>query len=93
MIAGTSNCSSPEFNDDDRPFLRVPKVQAAQTNNLKITVTPKTASVPRGKIITDNGRGTTFWEVAESSDEDIVADVEPMEKHWSRPFQVEWISR
>lgn len=97
MIAGTTTCPSssisPDCSTGEHPFQRVPNVQDAQTNNLSITVTPPTASVPRGRIITDNFRGTTFWEVAESSDEETAAELGPVEKHWSLPFQIEWISK
>jgi hypothetical protein len=93
MIAGTTNCSSPDLSTGEHHSRRAPHVEDAHSNNLKITITPRTASVPRGKIITDNYRGTTFWEVAESSDDETAPELGPVEKHWSLPFQVEWISK
>ena len=65
----------------------------ASFTGLKINVTPKTDSAPRGKIIEDEVRGTLFWEVAESSDKEK-KDTEQQKSSdvWSRPFRIEWIN-
>jgi hypothetical protein len=67
------------------------KTELAHSNNIQITVAPETASVPRGKIVTDDFRGTAFWEVADSSDEDDA--VETAEPRWSLPFPLVWIKK
>jgi YT521-B-like domain len=60
----------------------------------KTTVTPRTNVAPRGKIFEDEARGTVFWEIAESSeDEEGIDESEqprPDEK-WGNPFRIEWI--
>jgi hypothetical protein len=61
----------------------------------KTTVTPRTSAAPRGKIFEDDVRGTVFWEVAQSSeDEDSEAQGDQSskgEKKWGNPFKIEWI--
>jgi hypothetical protein len=57
------------------------------------TVTPKTASSPRGKIFSDKGRGTLFWEVADTSDEEEGLEHLTQEKDRGSVFQIEWIRR
>ena len=93
MLSGTG--SSSDSNCFSHSDISPQKMQpAVHSNNLKVTVTPKTDSVPRGKIITDNFRGTTFWEVAESSsEEDNGAENESTEIKWSLPFPLKWITR
>lgn len=58
----------------------------------KTKVTPRTNTAPRGKIFEDGVRGTVFWEVAESSDEDDVdAALPKAADKWGNPFRIEWI--
>ena len=61
----------------------------------KTTVTPRTSSAPRGKIFEDEVRGTVFWEIAESSeDEEPDAQSDQPSKgdtKWGNPFEIEWI--
>jgi hypothetical protein len=58
----------------------------------KTTVTPRTNSAPRGKIFEDEVRGTVFWEVAESSDDDDVDSEHVKEANaWGNPFRIEWV--
>lgn len=60
----------------------------------KTTVTPRTTTAPRGKIFEDEVRGTVFWEVAESSeDEEVDEEGEQVkaDERWGNPFRVEWI--
>jgi len=59
----------------------------------KTTVTPRTSSAPRGKIFEDDFRGTVFWEIAESSDDDDAGDAEQVrgQYRWGNTFRVEWI--
>jgi hypothetical protein len=60
----------------------------------KTTVTPRTGTAPRGKIFEDEARGTVFWEVAESSEdeegEDEGEQPRPDDK-WGNPFKIEWV--
>jgi len=60
----------------------------------KTTVTPRTKTAPRGKIFEDDVRGTVFWEVAES-DDDEEADTEgeqlKVDDKWGNPFRIDWI--
>jgi len=51
-----------------------------------VTVTPKTSSAPRGVIFAD--RGTSFWEVAESSEEDESLE---HKEEGGNVFRIEWI--
>lgn len=59
----------------------------------KVIVTPKTGQAPRGKIIEDVVRGTVFWEIAESSEEEDNLEGGPSkpDEKWGNPFKVEWI--
>ena len=60
----------------------------------KTKVTPRTKNCPRGKIFEDEVRGTVFWEVAESSDDDdgdFDAYQLKVAEKWGNPFQIEWI--
>jgi hypothetical protein len=57
----------------------------------KSKVTPRTNTAPRGKIFEDDVRGTVFWEVADSSDEEEEeTEAKPVEK-WGNPFRIDWI--
>src|SRR5271154_2791248 len=60
----------------------------------KTKVTPRTTTAPRGKIFEDEVRGTVFWEVAESSEEEEVdeeGEQVKAEEKWGNPFRIEWI--
>jgi hypothetical protein len=64
----------------------------------KTTVTPRTNTAPRGKIFEDEVRGTVFWEVADSSDEEEEDEAENDQLQagkegakWGNPFKIEWI--
>ena len=94
MSSGTSgSCSNSDyFSQGNVQPPPMPKDQIAVHSNLKITITPKTASVPSGQIITDEFRGTTFWEVCDPSDEEDVVEDEISKFKWSQPFPVEWIT-
>jgi YT521-B-like domain len=70
----------------------------AQLVGPRTTVTPKTDSAPRGKIFEDEARETVFWEVAESSEDEIEGDEEVegnrekiTRETWGNTFKVEWI--
>jgi hypothetical protein len=58
--------------------------------------TPATEHAPRGHIIDDSSRGTIFWEVELSDDEEEAnsesgnAEEEPVT--WGKPFRIEWMS-
>jgi YT521-B-like domain len=58
----------------------------------KTTVTPRTNVAPRGKIFEDEIRGTVFWEVASSDDEDIGEGEQVKDDNtWGNPFHIDWI--
>jgi len=54
------------------------------------TVTPRTASAPRGVIFADKARGRSFWEVAESSEDDDTTEHKE-EKAGGNVFRIDWI--
>ena len=60
----------------------------------KAKVTPRTNTAPRGKIFEDDVRGTVFWEIADSSDDEEEEtegeQAKPADK-WGNPFRVLWI--
>jgi hypothetical protein len=60
----------------------------------KTKVTPRTNAAPRGKIFEDDVRGTVFWEVADSSDEEEEEtegdQAKPVDK-WGNTFRIDWI--
>lgn len=63
----------------------------------KTTVTPRTNTAPRGKIFEDEVRGTVFWEIADSSEDDEADDqgdqLPKGDTKWGNPFKIEWIKR
>jgi hypothetical protein len=67
----------------------LPKAPPAHLSDLSTTITQKTNTAPRGKIIQDNLRRTAFWEIADSGED----DTEESHTDWSLPFRVEWIPR
>ena len=84
-----------------------PKSVKAEASDLpKATLTPATATAPRGKIIDDSARGTIFWESEALEDPDVASkagqDASSGEEEgregsspdaaWGRPFKIEWIS-
>ncbi|KAJ5124596.1 Nucleotide-binding alpha-beta plait [Penicillium bovifimosum] len=69
-------------------------------DDLDITLTAATSTAPQGRIINDSARGTIFWEVESSEDEEGDAhsekSVEPEdpeeEQTFGNPFRIQWIS-
>ena len=92
MLSGTTELSSELQSDSDTGAKHSPKAPPVNASSLKIKVTPKTTSAPRGKIITDRSRGTTFWEVSESGDEGSSPEELQEETNWAMPFKVQWIT-
>jgi len=90
MLSGTT--ANELESDSDTGAKHSPKAPPVNANSLKITVTPKTTSAPRGKIITDQSRGTAFWEVSESDDEGNSSEEFREETNWAIPFKVQWIT-
>ena len=95
MASEINDLSSPETLKkppmDAEVHVLTPPVLLARP---KTTVTPRTSTAPRGKIFEDEVRGTVFWEVAESSeDEDVAEEGEQVkaDERWGNPFRVEWI--
>jgi YT521-B-like domain len=61
----------------------------------KTTITPRTDKAPKGKIFEDEVRGTVFWEIADSSDDDEADEPEgdraKSGERWGNPFRIEWV--
>lgn len=68
-------------------------------------LTDASEHVPKGRIIDDPTRGTTFWEIYHDDSEQVpdsehgvldgtdgVLNEEEEEKAWGKPFRVEWLS-
>ena len=100
---GYARMLSP-ISDDEELALEMPQRPeplAAEPEELDVTVTAATASAPKGRIIDDSARGTIFWEV-ESSEEDDVRSERSMEgpadeveaegQSFGKPFRIQWLS-
>jgi len=83
----------PQKGADTTGSEHLPQPPPVVLTGPKTTVTPRTNNAPRGKIFEDEARGTVFWEIAESSDEDDTGDAEQVraQDRWGNPFRVEWI--
>ncbi|KAJ5555446.1 Nucleotide-binding alpha-beta plait [Penicillium sp. DV-2018c] len=99
---GYARMISP-INDDEQLALEMPLRPEPPTggpDDLDITLTAATSTAPQGRIINDSARGTIFWEVESSEDEEGDAhsekSVEPEdpeeEQTFGNPFRIQWIS-
>jgi YT521-B-like domain len=95
MASEINDASSAEAVKNRETQSEVPVTDTpAMLTGPKTTVTPRTNLAPRGKIFEDDVRGTVFWEVAESSedeDEDTEAGQPKSDEKWGNAFKVEWI--
>jgi hypothetical protein len=91
------------INDDEELALEMPlrpEPPPGGPDDLDITLTAATSTAPQGRIINDSARGTIFWEVESSEDENDDAhsekSVEPEDPEegqtFGKPFRIQWIS-
>lgn len=91
------------ISDDEELALEVPPrpdPPPGDPDDLDVTLTIATSTAPRGRIIDDPARGTIFWEVESSEDENddtrSEKSVEPDESEegqsFGKPFRIQWIS-
>jgi hypothetical protein len=91
------------ISDDEELALEVPPrpdPPPADPDDLDVTLTIATSTAPPGRIIDDSARGTIFWEVESSGDENddtrSEKSVEPDESEegqsFGKPFRIQWVS-
>ena len=91
------------ISDDEELALEVPPrpdPPPGDPDDLDVTLTIATSTAPRGRIIDDPARGTIFWEVESSEDENddtrSEKSVEPDESEegqsFGKPFRIQWVS-
>lgn len=94
------------IHDDEELALEVPirpDPLPSGPEELEVTVTAATSRAPKGRIIDDTARGTIFWEVESSEEEDDSTHSEksvegppdepgPDSQSFGKPFRVEWLS-
>ncbi|KAL1968468.1 hypothetical protein VTN77DRAFT_1678 [Rasamsonia byssochlamydoides] len=104
---GYARMSSP-IRDDDALALEMPsrpEKPSADAEKVNVTLTEATTTAPKGRIIEDSARGTIFWEVDSSEEEDNnddsgtkreksieETDAENAAQSFGKPFRIEWIS-
>ncbi|CAG8026444.1 unnamed protein product [Penicillium nalgiovense] len=97
---GYARMMSP-ISDDEELALEVPSrlEPPPGPDELDMTLTAATSTAPQGRIIDDSVRGTIFWEVESSGNENDDASeksVEPEDPEESqtfgKPFRIQWIS-
>ncbi|CAI7636088.1 unnamed protein product [Penicillium glandicola] len=98
---GYARMMSP-ISDDEGLALEMPSrpdPPPGGPDELDVTLTAATSTAPQGRIIEDSVRGTIFWEVESSEDENDNASeksVEPEEPEegqtFGKPFRIQWIS-
>ncbi|KAJ6086899.1 hypothetical protein N7467_005813 [Penicillium canescens] len=99
---GYARMISP-ISDDEELALEVPPrpdPPPGDPDDLDVTLTIATSTAPRGRIIDDSARGTIFWEVESSGDENddtrSEKSVEPDESEegqsFGKPFRIQWVS-
>lgn len=76
-----------------------PEPPPGEPDELNVTLTAATSTAPRGRIIDDSARGTIFWEVESSEDENEDARSEKSEPEdpeegqtFGKPFRIQWVS-
>ncbi|OQE20894.1 hypothetical protein PENFLA_c015G02276 [Penicillium flavigenum] len=97
---GYARMMSP-ISDDEELALEMPSRPEPPPgpDELDVTLTAATSTAPQGRIIDDSARGTIFWEVESSDDENDDASeksVEPEDPEegqtFGKPFRIQWIS-
>lgn len=88
------------IHDDEVLALEAPThpepSSARVPNEQDVVFTPATATAPKGRIIEDPARGTIFWEVESSSDDQDDTRSEPSAEEegqlFGKPFRIQWLS-
>lgn len=92
------------INDDEELALEVPprpEPLLGESDDLDVTTTTATSTAPKGRIIDDSARGTIFWEVESSEDDEarseksaegLPEDAEPEGQSFGKPFRIQWLS-
>ncbi|KAJ5424873.1 Nucleotide-binding alpha-beta plait [Penicillium cf. griseofulvum] len=101
---GYARMMSP-ISDDEELALEMPSRPDPPPgpDELDVTLTAATSTAPQGRIIDDSVRGTIFWEVESSEDENDAASEKSVEKiiepedpeegqTFGKPFRIQWIS-
>ncbi|KAJ5122834.1 Nucleotide-binding alpha-beta plait [Penicillium atrosanguineum] len=97
---GYARMLSP-INDDEELALEMPPRPEPLTgapDELDVTTTVATSTAPRGRIIDDSARGTIFWEVESSEEDDarseksVEEEVEVEAQSFGKPFRIQWLS-
>jgi hypothetical protein len=98
---GYARMLSP-INDDEELALEMPPRPEPLTgcpDEMDVTTTAATSTAPKGRIIDDSARGTIFWEVESSEEEDDVRseksaeeEVEAEAQSFGKPFRIQWLS-
>ncbi|CAI7657177.1 uncharacterized protein N7487_009674 [Penicillium crustosum] len=98
---GYARMMSP-ISDDEELALEMPSrpdPPPGGPDELDVTLTAVTSTAPQGRIIDDSVRGTIFWEVESSEDENDTASVKSVEPEdpeegqtFGKPFRIQWIS-
>ncbi|KAJ5520651.1 Nucleotide-binding alpha-beta plait [Penicillium fimorum] len=102
---GYARMMSP-ISDDEELALEMPSRPDPPPgpDDLDVTLTAATSTAPQGRIIDDTVRGTIFWEVESSEDENneksveeiVEKNVEPEDPEegqpFGKPFRIQWIS-
>lgn len=92
------------INDDEELTLEVPprpEPLPGESDDLDVTTTTATSTAPKGRIIDDSARGTIFWEVESSEDDEArseksaeghLEDAESEGQSFGKPFRIQWLS-
>ncbi|KAJ5971150.1 uncharacterized protein N7479_001068 [Penicillium vulpinum] len=98
---GYARMMSP-ISDDEELALEMPSrpdPPLGGSDDLDVTLTAATSTAPQGRIIDDSVRGTIFWEVESSEDENdnssekSIDPEDPEEgQTFGKPFRIQWIS-
>lgn len=102
---GYARMLSP-INDDEELAHEIPprpEPLTGEPEELDVTTTAATATAPKGRIIDDPARGTTFWEVesleednddarSERSVEGPCEEGEVESQSFGKPFRIQWLS-
>ncbi|KAJ5372105.1 Nucleotide-binding alpha-beta plait [Penicillium concentricum] len=82
---GYARMMSP-ISDDEELALEMPSRPDPPPgpDDLEVTLTAATSTAPQGRIIDDSVRGTIFWEVESSEDENNAANEKTMEKNMEK---------
>ncbi|TKA78939.1 hypothetical protein B0A55_09242 [Friedmanniomyces simplex] len=95
---GCARMAAPISGERDSMATTIPDDPAANSGTPQPIPTLRTETAPRGRIIDDSARGTTFWEAEHLGDEGSVSlakesrGATPGEDQWGRQFKIEWVS-